>query len=534
MHCNVVHAATQGPALNESQALKIANNITTLMKDCDATLAVALLDRLQARTRLAFLLQASQSPDTPRNLPCYQAPCAGAQLHQMPITMPRLSQFGASLRTDCAATPIAVTFDKTNLRALKTTDPLSDQALATNERIKPALRQHTLSKIAEQQCANGCEGEDTLATHWCTSCQTALCPFCVKAHSRIPAMQSHPLSKISSVASSMICNSVSVDPSPASSLFSAPSRQVERRVSFAAEPRIYTVPSRCLLPAFVVIAKALRHQTSYNKRYKSSFLDAMELEFGFCRRSGNTPENQLARLLQLEASCTYEDYYEHALCDASVLTIRAFKVPTHAAALDSVATCSASNNPAEILEILSSTVLLKPAVGPPQSMREIRMIVPTFDITDDPLHFDVPGQAVALPGLPSTLDSLISVGRLFEAGYKLDFRLPVDAITDNVDLDIFPRYGGTIVTPSSRIIHMIYENYTWTLPVEPHFVSSVAASLRPFKEIMRQPSSQDARHNDEVLQRCFELDKTRRHQATNLHNSFGHPHNAAHCFTYTK
>ncbi len=44
MHCNVVHADVQGPALNESQALKIANRITTLMKDCDATLAVALLD----------------------------------------------------------------------------------------------------------------------------------------------------------------------------------------------------------------------------------------------------------------------------------------------------------------------------------------------------------------------------------------------------------------------------------------------------------------------------------------------------------
>ena len=155
------------------------------------------------------------------------------------------------------------------------------------------------------------------------------------------------------------------------------------------------------------------------------------------------------------------------------------------------------------------------------------MTVPTFDITGAALQFDVPGQAVALPGLPSTLDSLISVGRLFEAGYKIDFRLPTDAFTDNVDLEFFPRYGGTIVTPSSRIIHMIYENYTWTLPVEPHFVSSVAVSLRPFKEILRQPSSQDARHNDEVLQRRFELDKARRQQATNLHNSFGHPHNAA-------
>jgi hypothetical protein len=60
-------------------------------------------------------------------------------------------------------------------------------------------------------------------------------------------------------------------------------------------------------------------------------------------------------------------------------------------------------------------VLLKPAVGPPQSMREVRMTVPTFDITGAPLRFEVPVQAVALPGLPSNLDSLLSVGRLLEA-----------------------------------------------------------------------------------------------------------------------
>ncbi len=122
--------------------------------------------------------------------------------------MPRLTQFGENLRTDCAATPIAVTFDKTNLRALKTTDPLSDQVLATNARIKPLDSQ------------------------------------------------------------------VSVDPSPASSLPSAPSREVERRVSIAAESHICPVPSRCLLPAFVAIAQALRLQTSYNKHYQSSLFDS--------------------------------------------------------------------------------------------------------------------------------------------------------------------------------------------------------------------------------------------------------------------
>jgi hypothetical protein len=77
-------------------------------------------------------------------------------------------------------------------------------------------------------------------------------------------------------------------------------------------------------------------------------------------------------------SVAYEDYYEHTLRDASVLTIRAPKVQPRAAVLNTGATCSASNNPVEILEILP--------------------------------------QAVTLPGLPLTLDSLISVGRLLEAG----------------------------------------------------------------------------------------------------------------------
>jgi hypothetical protein len=319
----------------------------------------------------------------------------------------------------------------------------------------------------------------------------------------------------------------SVDPSPVSSLFLTQRQKAVRRVSISTVSQACSVPSRCLLPASVAVAKDLLFQTSYNKSHQSFFLDDMDSEFGFRRRSDDTPETQLSRLLQLQAYHAYEDYYEHTLRDASVLTIRAPKVQSRTAVLDTGATCSASNNPAEILEILRSTVLLKPAVGPPQSMREVRMTVPTFDITDAPLHFEVPVQAVSLPDLPSPLDSLISVGRLLEVGYKLDFRLSDDAFTDNVDMDIFPRYGGTIVTPFSHTIHMIYDNYTWTLPVEPHFVSGVDASLRPFQEIMRQPSSSEARHNDEVLQRRFELDKTLRQQATNLYNSFGHPHHAA-------
>jgi hypothetical protein len=89
-------------------------------------------------------------------------------------------------------------------------------------------------------------------------------------------------------------------------------------------------------------------------------------------------------------------------------------------------------------------------------MREMRLSIPTFDITGASVLFEVSCQAVALP----------------------------------------------------------YDNYTETLPLQPHFESSEHASLRPFQEIMLQPSSQAARHTDEVLQRRFEIDKGRRQQAT--------------------
>ena len=127
----------------------------------------------------------------------------------------------------------------------------------------------------------------------------------------------------------------------------------------------------------------------------------MALEFGFRRRSGNTPATQASRLLQLQAYYAYEDYFEHTLRDASVLTIRVPKVQPRAAVLDTGATRSASNNPAEIRDS-SIYCAVETSCGP------------------------------------------ASVGRLFEAGYKLDFRLPDDAFKDNVYLDRFLRYGGTI------------------------------------------------------------------------------------------
>ena len=521
-------------------------------------------------------------------LKCYQAICASMVLDPTPMTQARVAVFEASFRTDCASAQIASTFDaKKSLRALNINKPATDidQLLATNLKILEvgkllqshskinALRQAPGVRAPTRGGARGGVRGAALSTRadpgeqsclWCAKkghnifdCPSPPTPALKKVRDDILAKRAakgrndnRKARRLASAATSAIVSDDESDEGDELALIEgsyealqtlfetdeptkrsclrvvsdsvASSLAVERRVSIAADSHIRLVPSRCLLPAFVAIAKDLRRQRSFNKQHRSSLLDAMALEFDFCRRSGNTPENQLARLLQLEAYYAYEDYYEHALRDASVLTIRALKAPTRAAVLDTGATCSASNDPAEITALLPSTVLLKPAVGTPQYMRQVRLSIPTFDNTGAPFLFQVPGQAVALPGLSSTLDTLISIGRLFEAGFQLAFRLPKDAVSDDVDIALFPRYGGTIVTPCSRTIHMIYDNYTWTLPVQPHCVS-----VRPFQEILRQPSSQAARHTDEVLQRRFELDKLRHQQATNLHNSFGHPHNAA-------
>ena len=60
------------------------------------------------------------------------------------------------------------------------------------------------------------------------------------------------------------------------------------------------------------------------------------------------------------------------------------------------------------------------------------MSVSTYDVTGDSLLFEVTDQAVALPGLPSRSDSLISVGCLLEAGYQITFRLPTNQLLSTI------------------------------------------------------------------------------------------------------
>ena len=66
---------------------------------------------------------------------------------------------------------------------------------------------------------------------------------------------------------------------------------------------------------------------------------------------------------------------------------------------------------------------------------------------------------------PGMSDSLVSAGRLMEAGYNVNFRIPSDALTDGFAPGTFPLYGGSITTPDNlTVIVMEYSEHTWRLP----------------------------------------------------------------------
>jgi len=62
--------------------------------------------------------------------------------------------------------------------------------------------------------------------------------------------------------------------------------------------------------------------------------------------------------------------------------------------------------------------------------------------------------------------SLIPVGRLIEAGFSVNHRIPSQANVDGFSLKAIPLYGGTITTPDGKtIIVMEYAQHTWRLPL---------------------------------------------------------------------
>ena len=62
--------------------------------------------------------------------------------------------------------------------------------------------------------------------------------------------------------------------------------------------------------------------------------------------------------------------------------------------------------------------------------------------------------------------SLIPVGRLIEAVFSVNHRIPSQANVDGFSLKAIPLYGGTITTPDGKtIIVMEYAQHTWRLPL---------------------------------------------------------------------
>jgi hypothetical protein len=86
------------------------------------------------------------------------------------------------------------------------------------------------------------------------------------------------------------------------------------------------------------------------------------------------------------------------------------------------------------------------------------------DMHGTPLTTVIPDESVSDPLLS---DSLISAGRLTEAGFGVIFRIPQDAATDGINPATYPSHGGNILTPEQplRTIFIEYQDHTWRLPV---------------------------------------------------------------------
>jgi len=87
---------------------------------------------------------------------------------------------------------------------------------------------------------------------------------------------------------------------------------------------------------------------------------------------------------------------------------------------------------------------MQQAVGPAKLMTGILMGAETRDSHGKPFVLVVPDVSVYDPAMS---DSLIPMGRLVEAGFTVNHRIPSQAKEDGFSLNQFPLYGGTIATP---------------------------------------------------------------------------------------
>ncbi len=160
----------------------------------------------------------------------------------------------------------------------------------------------------------------------------------------------------------------------------------------------------------------------------------------------------------------------------------------------------------------------------------------TVDIQGFPLTLVIPDESVSDPLLS---DSLVSAGRLMEAGFEVIFRLPQHADTDGFQPHKYPMYGGTIVTPNpSRTIVIEYRDHTWRLPIpqlrsptEKLFLIDTHNSFTALNNDCSTLSISDgidaesdnpSSTQSEAEQRRFELMCSRQKQAQILHESGGH------------
>jgi hypothetical protein len=137
--------------------------------------------------------------------------------------------------------------------------------------------------------------------------------------------------------------------------------------------------------------------------------------------------------------------------------------PTKGPVVDTGAQRGAAKHPSEIVTYTGNNHNIVGALGNAKILPGVVMGCETIDANGRPFTLIVPEESVSDPNLT---DSLIPVGRLKEAGFQVCFRIPVEAHLDGVDLTVYPKYGGKIITPNpdSRTIFMDYEDETWRLP----------------------------------------------------------------------
>jgi len=131
--------------------------------------------------------------------------------------------------------------------------------------------------------------------------------------------------------------------------------------------------------------------------------------------------------------------------------------------LDSGAQRRATGWKSEILKHTGTSLLKQPAVGPAKQITGILMGAETQDSHGKPFVLVVPDVSVYDPAMS---DRLIPVGRLIEAGFSVNHKIPSQAKEDEFSLKGVALYGGTITTPEGKtIIVMEYAQHTWRLPL---------------------------------------------------------------------